>query len=81
MEDRACSSPTHLVVARANKNKGFSVRARQEAGDKGANAGETRYVSTLGKSQAVGRSTRSAEESRKELNRSRITDPEDKEGR
>ena len=31
MEDRACSSPTLLAVARANKNKGGSVRAWKEA--------------------------------------------------
>ena len=31
MEDRACSSPTHLAMARANKNKVFSGRARKEA--------------------------------------------------
>ena len=31
LEDRACSSPTLLAVARANKNKVVSVRARKEA--------------------------------------------------
>ena len=81
MEDRACSSPTLLAVARANKNKVVSVRARKEAGDKGSKAGETKYVNTIDKSQAGGRSTRSAEESRKERNRSRNTGSEDKDGR
>ena len=81
MEDRACSSPTLLAVARANKNKVFSVRARKGACDKGSKAGETRYVNTLDKSQAGGRSIRSAEESRKERKRSRITGSEDKDGR
>ena len=81
MEDRASSSPTLLAVARANKNKVVSVRARKEAWDKGSKAGETKYVNTIDKSQAGGRSTRSAEESRKERNRSRITGSEDKDGR
>ena len=81
MEDRACSSPTLLAVAIANKNKGGSRRAWKEAGDKGSKAGETKYVNTRDKSPAVGCSTRSAEESRKELNRSRITGPEDQDGR
>ena len=31
MEDRACSSPTLLAVARANKTKDFSGRARKAA--------------------------------------------------
>ena len=81
MEDRACSSPTLLAVAIANKNKDGSGRAWKEAGDKGSKAGETKYVNTRDKSPAGGRSTRSAEESRKELNRSRITGPEDQDGR
>ena len=81
MEDRACSSPTLMAVAIANKNKGGSGRAWKEAGNKGSKAGETKYVNTRDKSQAGGRSTRSAEESRKELNRSRITGPEDQDGR
>ena len=73
MEDRACSSPTLLAVAIANKNKGGSWRAGKEA--------ETKYVNNRDKSPAGGRSTRSAEESRKELNRSRITGPKDQDGR
>ena len=65
----------------ANKKKGGSGRAWKEAGDKGSKAGETKYVNTRDKSPAGGCSTRSAEERRKELNRSRITGPEDQDGR
>ena len=68
-------------MARANKNKDYSGRARKEAWDKGSKAGETRYVNTVDKSQSGGHSTRSAEESRKEQNRSWITGSEDKDGR
>ena len=81
MEERACSSPTLSAVGIANKNKGGSGRAWKKAGDKGSKAGETKYVNTRDKSPAGGRSTRSTEESRKELSRSRTTGPENQDGR
>ena len=71
MEDRACSSPTLLAVAIANKNKGGSGRAWKEAGDKGSKAGETKYVNTREKSPAG----EAAHAPLKRVGRS-LTDPE-----
>ena len=80
-EERACSSPTLLVVARAKRSSTFFIRARRGARDRGSNVEELRKRRTPDRSQAGGRSWRSAEEMQNDRRRSRITGSENKDGR
>ena len=80
-KERACNSPTRLAVARASRKSVFCDRAQRGACNKSSKGDELRNRKTLDKSQAGGRKRRSAEESLKDLRRSRSTGSEDKDGR
>ena len=81
IEERACNSPTRLVVAKAKRNSTFCVRVRRGAAERGSKEEVLRNRRTTDRSQAGGQSWRSATSRQNDRSRSRTTGWEDKDGR